>query len=126
MTKVIWGRFWDPLLAKDVDGILQRRMDEVIDGEYQNYKAKDGAFVREHFFNSPELKAMVADLSDDEIWKLNRGGHDPYKVYAAYHEAVNHKEQPTVIPPRPSRVMAPVPAKRKTLRTTPRKSMSTA
>ena len=97
VTKVIWGRFWDPLLAKDVDGILQRRMDEVIDGEYQNYKAKDGAFVREHFFNSPELKAMVADLSDDEIWKLNRGGHDPYKVYAAYHEAVNHKEQPTVI-----------------------------
>ncbi|MGA5587839.1 pyruvate dehydrogenase (acetyl-transferring), homodimeric type, partial [Pseudomonas siliginis] len=67
------------------------------DGEYQNYKAKDGAFVREHFFNTPELKAMVADLSDDEIWKLNRGGHDPYKVYAAYHEAVNHKEQPTVI-----------------------------
>jgi pyruvate dehydrogenase E1 component len=97
VTKVIWGRFWDPLLAKDVDGILQRRMDEVIDGEYQNYKAKDGAFVREHFFNTPELKAMVADLSDDEIWKLNRGGHDPYKVYAAYHEAVNHKEQPTVI-----------------------------
>ncbi|KEZ72023.1 pyruvate dehydrogenase, partial [Pseudomonas syringae pv. syringae FF5] len=97
VTKVIWGRFWDPLLAKDVDGILQRRMDEVIDGEYQNYKAKDGAFVREHFFNSPELKAMVADLSDDEIWKLNRGGHDPYKVYAAYHEAVNHKGQPTVV-----------------------------
>ncbi|WP_447594426.1 pyruvate dehydrogenase (acetyl-transferring), homodimeric type [Aquipseudomonas campi] len=97
VNKVVWGRFWDPLLAKDVDGILQRRMDEVIDGEYQNYKAKDGAFVREHFFNSPELKAMVADLSDDEIWKLNRGGHDPYKVYAAYHEAVNHKEQPTVI-----------------------------
>ena len=97
VNKVVWGRFWDPLLAKDTDGILQRRMDEVIDGEYQNYKAKDGAFVREHFFNSPELKAMVEDLSDDEIWKLNRGGHDPYKVYAAYHEAVNHKEQPTVI-----------------------------
>src|SRR5476651_131353 len=97
VTKVIWGRFWDPLLAKDVDGILQRRMDEVIDGEYQNYKAKDGAFVREHFFNTPELKAMVADLSDDEIWKLNRGGHDPYKMYAAYHQAVNHKGQPTVV-----------------------------
>ncbi|TFZ32969.1 pyruvate dehydrogenase (acetyl-transferring), homodimeric type, partial [Pseudomonas syringae] len=79
------------------DGVLQRRMDEVINGEYQNYKAKDGAFVREHFFNSPELKAMVADLSDDEIWKLNRGGHDPYKVYAAYHDAVNHKGQPTVV-----------------------------
>lgn len=97
VNKVIWGRFWDPLLAKDTHGILQRRMDEVIDGEYQNYKAKDGAFVREHFFNTPELKAMVEDLSDEEIWKLNRGGHDPYKVYAAYHEAVNHKEQPTVI-----------------------------
>src|SRR3546814_5646893 len=66
VTKVIWGRFWDPLLAKDVDGILQRRMDEVIDGEYQNYKAKDGEFVREHFFNTTELKAMIADLSDDE------------------------------------------------------------
>ena len=97
VTKVVWGRFWDPLLAKDKDGILQRRMDEVVDGEYQNYKAKDGAFVREHFFNSPELKAMVADLSDDEIWKLNRGGHDPYKMYAAYHQAVNHKDQPTVV-----------------------------
>jgi len=97
VNKVVWGRFWDPLLAKDTDGILQRRMDEVIDGEYQNYKAKDGAFVREHFFNSPELKEMVKDLSDDEIWKLNRGGHDPYKVYAAYHEAVHHKGQPTVV-----------------------------
>lgn len=126
VTKVIWGRFWDPLLAKDVDGILQRRMDEVIDGEYQNYKAKDGAFVREHFFNTPELKAMVADLSDDEIWKLNRGGHDPYKVYAAYHEAVNHKEQPTVILAKTIKGYGTVPAKRKTPRTTPRKSTSTA
>ncbi len=97
VNKVVWGRFWDPLLAKDTDGILQRRMDEVVDGEYQNYKAKDGAFVREHFFNTPELKAMVEDLSDDEIWKLNRGGHDPYKVYAAYHQAVNHQGQPTVV-----------------------------
>ena len=97
VNKVVWGRFWDPLLAKDTHGILQRRMDEVVDGEYQNYKAKDGAFVREHFFNTPELKAMVEDLSDDEIWKLNRGGHDPYKVYAAYHQAVNHQGQPTVV-----------------------------
>jgi pyruvate dehydrogenase E1 component len=97
VTKVVWGRFWDPLLAKDKDGILQRRMDEVVDGDYQNYKSKDGAFVREHFFNSPELKAMVADLSDEQIWKLNRGGHDPYKVYAAYQQACNHKGQPTVI-----------------------------
>ncbi|MCY1328505.1 Pyruvate dehydrogenase E1 component [compost metagenome] len=97
VLKVIWGRLWDPLFAKDTAGLLQRRMDEVVDGEYQNYKANDGAFVREHFFDSPELKEMVKDLSDEEIWKLNRGGHDPYKVYAAYHQAVNHKGQPTVI-----------------------------
>ncbi|MBO3278210.1 pyruvate dehydrogenase (acetyl-transferring), homodimeric type [Pseudomonas schmalbachii] len=98
VNKVIWGRFWDPLFAKDTAGLLQARMDEVIDGEYQNYKAKDGAYVREHFFGSrPELLEMVKDLSDEEIWKLNRGGHDPYKVYAAYHQAVNHKGQPTVI-----------------------------
>ncbi|MCL4117918.1 UNVERIFIED_CONTAM: hypothetical protein GTU68_000687 [Idotea baltica] len=97
VNKVIWGRFWDDLLAKDTNGLLQKRMDEVVDGEYQNYKAKDGAFVREHFFNTPELKEMVKDLSDDEIWKLNRGGHDPYKVYAAYHQAVNHSGQPTVV-----------------------------
>ncbi|MBD4676590.1 hypothetical protein GUG47_12150, partial [Xanthomonas citri pv. citri] len=86
-----WGRFWDPLFAKDTAGLLQQRMDEVIDGEYQNYKAKDGAYVREHFFGArPELLEMVKDLSDEEIWKLNRGGHNPYKVYAAYHQAVNH------------------------------------
>ncbi|MBH9407807.1 pyruvate dehydrogenase (acetyl-transferring), homodimeric type [Pseudomonas aeruginosa] len=98
VNKVIWGRFWDPLFAKDTAGLLQQRMDEVIDGEYQNYKAKDGAYVREHFFGArPELLEMVKDLSDEEIWKLNRGGHDPYKVYAAYHQAVNHKGQPTVI-----------------------------
>ena len=97
VNKVVWGRYWDPLFAKDKDGILQRRMDEVVDGDYQNYKAKDGAFVREHFFNSPALKEMVKDLSDKEIWNLNRGGHDPYKVYAAYHQAVNHQGQPTVI-----------------------------
>lgn len=97
VNKVVWGRHWDPLLSMDSEGILQRRMDEVIDGEYQNYKVKDGAFVREHFFNSPELKAMVAHLTDDEIGSLNRGGHDPFKVYAAYHQAANHKGQPTVI-----------------------------
>jgi len=98
VNKVVWGRFWDPLFAKDTAGLLQQRMDEVIDGEYQNYKAKDGAYVREHFFGArPELLEMVKDLSDEEIWKLNRGGHDPYKVYAAYHQAVNHKGQPTVI-----------------------------
>ncbi|AYC34567.1 pyruvate dehydrogenase (acetyl-transferring), homodimeric type [Pseudomonas cavernae] len=97
VQKVVWGRFWDPLFAKDKDGLLQKRMDEVVDGEYQNYKAKDGAYVRENFFNSPELKEMVKDLSDDEIWKLNRGGHDPYKVYAAYHQAVTSEGKPTVI-----------------------------
>ena len=98
VIKVMWGSYWDPLLAKDKDGILQRRMLEVVDGEFQNYKAKDGAYVRENFFGaSPELKAMVSKMSDDDIWRLNRGGHDPHKVYAAYHAAVNHKGQPTVI-----------------------------
>ncbi|KJK02639.1 pyruvate dehydrogenase [Pseudomonas sp. 21] len=98
VIKVIWGRFWDPLFAKDTAGLLQARMDEAVDGDYQNYKAKDGAFVREHFFGTrPELLEMVKDLSDEEIWKLNRGGHDPYKVYAAYHAAVNHSGQPSVV-----------------------------
>jgi pyruvate dehydrogenase E1 component len=97
VIKVIWGSYWDPLLAVDKDGLLAKRMAEVVDGDYQNYKAKDGAFVREHFFNSPELKAMVAHMSDDDIWRLNRGGHDPYKVYAAYKQATDHKDQPTVI-----------------------------
>lgn len=98
VNKVIWGRLWDPLFAKDKDGLLQRRMEEVVDGDYQNYKAKDGAFVRKHFFGAyPELLDMVKDMSDDDVWKLNRGGHDPFKVYAAYHQAVNHKGQPTVI-----------------------------
>ncbi|QRY78368.1 pyruvate dehydrogenase (acetyl-transferring), homodimeric type [Pseudomonas sp. PDNC002] len=98
VIKVIWGRFWDPLFAKDHAGLLQARMDEAVDGDYQNYKAKDGAFVREHFFGArPELLEMVKELSDEEVWKLNRGGHDPYKVYAAYHAAVNHKGQPSVV-----------------------------
>ena len=98
VIKVIWGRMWDPLFAQDHDGLLQQRMEEAVDGDYQNYKANDGAYVREHFFGTrPELEEMVKDLSDEEIWKLNRGGHDPYKVYAAYHAAVNHKDQPTVI-----------------------------
>ena len=98
VIKVIWGRLWDPLFAKDADGVMQRRMDEVVDGDYQNYKANNGAFVRQHFFGAnPELLKMVEDLSDDEVWKLNRGGHDPFKVYAAYHAAVHHTGQPTVI-----------------------------
>jgi pyruvate dehydrogenase E1 component len=88
---------WDALFARDTKGILVRRMMEAIDGEYQTFKSKDGAYVREHFFNTPELKELVADWSDEEIWNLNRGGHDPHKVYAAFHRAVNHKGQPTVI-----------------------------
>ncbi len=98
VIKVIWGRMWDPLFAKDDNGLLQQRMEDAVDGDYQNYKANDGAYVREHFFGTrPELQDMVKDLSDEEIWKLNRGGHDPYKVYAAYHNAVNHEGQPSVI-----------------------------
>ena len=97
VIKVVWGRHWDSLLARDGNGILKKRMMEVVDGEYQTFKSKDGAYVREHFFNTPELKALVSDWSDDDIWNLNRGGHDPFKVYAAYHAAVNHKGQPTVI-----------------------------
>ncbi len=98
VIKVLWGSYWDPLLAKDKDGILKKRMLEVVDGEFQNYKAKDGAYVRENFFGAyPELAAMVEKMSDDDIWRLNRGGHDPHKVYTAYDSAVNHKDQPTVI-----------------------------
>jgi pyruvate dehydrogenase E1 component len=97
VIKVIWGRHWDPLLARDKSGALVRRMMEAVDGDYQTYKAKNGAYVREHFFNTPELRQMVADYSDDDIWLLNRGGHDPFKVYAAYHAAVHHQGQPTVI-----------------------------
>lgn len=98
VIKVLWGRYWDPLLARDHDGLLQKRMMEAVDGDYQNYKSKDGAYVREHFFGKyPELKAMVASMSDEDIWRLNRGGHDPYKVYAAYAQASKHTGQPTVI-----------------------------
>jgi pyruvate dehydrogenase E1 component len=98
VIKVIWGGYWDPLLARDKDGLLRKRMDEAVDGDYQNYKSKDGAFVREHFFGKyPELKAMVATMSDEDIWRLNRGGHDPHKVYAAYAAAMKHTGQPTVI-----------------------------
>ncbi|AEI82857.1 pyruvate dehydrogenase E1 component PdhA (plasmid) [Cupriavidus necator N-1] len=97
VIKVVWGSKWDALLARDKAGILARRMMECVDGDYQTFKAKDGAYVREHFFNTPELKALVADWSDDDIWALNRGGHDPHKVYAAYHAAATHQGQPTVI-----------------------------
>ena len=98
VIKVIWGSRWDPLLASDHDGLLRRVMEECVDGEYQNFKSKGGDYVREHFFGKyPETAAMVANMSDDEIWRLNRGGHDPRKVYAAYHAAVRHQGQPTII-----------------------------
>jgi pyruvate dehydrogenase E1 component len=98
VIKVIWGRRWDPLLELDREGLLVQRMNEAVDGEYQVYKARNGAYVREHFFGRyPELREMVAGMSDDEIWALNRGGHDPYKVYAAYAAAVHTQGRPTVI-----------------------------
>jgi pyruvate dehydrogenase E1 component len=98
VIKVVWGGRWDRLLAKDKSGLLLKRMEEVVDGEYQTYKSKDGAYVRQHFFGKyPELLELVADMSDDEIWHLNRGGHDPYKVFAAYAAAAMHIGQPTVI-----------------------------
>jgi pyruvate dehydrogenase E1 component len=98
VIKVIWGENWDPLLAADHDGLLKRRMTEAVDGEYQVFKSRDADFVREHFFGAyPELKERVAHMSDPEIWALNRGGHSPRKVYAAYHAAVNHRGRPTVI-----------------------------
>ncbi|WP_148716724.1 pyruvate dehydrogenase (acetyl-transferring), homodimeric type [Chitinolyticbacter meiyuanensis] len=97
VIKVVWGSGWDALLAKDKKGLLQQRMMDVVDGEYQTYKSKDGAFVREHFFNTPELKALVSSMSDDDIWRLTRGGNDPHKVYAAYKAAVEHKGAPTLL-----------------------------
>ncbi|GAB4199837.1 MAG: pyruvate dehydrogenase (acetyl-transferring), homodimeric type [Wenzhouxiangellaceae bacterium] len=98
VLKVIWGSYWDPLLERDDLGLLRKRMAEAVDGDYQKYKARNGAYVREHFFGKyPELLKMVEDMSDAEIWRLNRGGHDPHKVYAAYHEATHSDGQPTVI-----------------------------
>jgi pyruvate dehydrogenase E1 component len=98
VIKVIWGRKWDPLLERDQTGLLQQRMDEVCDGELQNYKYNGGAYTRKHFFGKyPELLELVSDLSDDDIMYLNRGGHDPYKVYAAYAKAVAQRKRPTVI-----------------------------
>ncbi len=98
VIKLIWGGYWDPLLARDKEGILRKVMMETVDGDYQAMKANDGAYVRKHFFGRhPRLLETVAKLSDDDIWRLNRGGHDPQKVYAAYHRAVNHKGQPTVL-----------------------------
>jgi pyruvate dehydrogenase E1 component len=98
VIKALWGGGWDRLLEKDKSGLLLKRMEECVDGEYQDFKSKSGAYIREHFFGKyEELKALVADMSDDDIWKLTRGGHDPVKVFAAYSAAMKHKGQPTVI-----------------------------
>jgi len=98
VIKVIWGGYWDPLLARDKDGTLLKRMHECVDGDFQAYKAKGGAYTRKHFFGKyPELAEMVVNMTDEDIWRLNRGGHDPFKVYAAYAAAVAHTRQPTVI-----------------------------
>ncbi len=97
VIKVVWGRNWDALLQKDKEGLLQLRMDEVLDGEFQNFTSRGGAYFREKFFNSPELLKMVEELSDDDLINLNRGGHDPFKVYAAYKQAVDTNNRPTVI-----------------------------
>ncbi|MBX9964161.1 MAG: pyruvate dehydrogenase (acetyl-transferring), homodimeric type [Burkholderiales bacterium] len=98
VIKVIWGSYWDPLLAKDRSGLLLKRMEECLDGEYQTIKSKDGAYVRKHFFGKyPQLLELVANMTDDDIWRLNRGGHDPHKLFTAYTAAVNHTGQPTVI-----------------------------
>jgi len=98
VIKLLWGSYWDPLLARDKDGALQKVMEDTVDGEYQNFKANDGAFVRKHFFGKdPRLLEMVSRMTDADIWRLNRGGHDPHKIYAAYAAAVKHRGQPTVI-----------------------------
>jgi pyruvate dehydrogenase E1 component len=98
VIKLIWGSYWDPLLARDKEEILRKVMMDTVDGDYQAMKANDGAFVRKHFFGQhPKLLEMVSKMSDEDIWRLNRGGHDPQKVYAAYHRAVNTKGQPTVL-----------------------------
>ena len=98
VLKVVWGSYWDPLFAMDKDGLLKKRMEECVDGEYQNFKAKGGAYTRKHFFGKyPELREMVSAMSDSDIWRLNRGGHDPHKVYAAYAAATSHKGQPSVV-----------------------------
>ncbi|HEX4279306.1 MAG TPA: pyruvate dehydrogenase (acetyl-transferring), homodimeric type, partial [Solirubrobacteraceae bacterium] len=98
VIKVIWGSRWDPLLAADTDGALVKVMEDCVDGDYQTFKSRDGAYVREHFFGrDPRLLERVKDMTDDEIWLLNRGGHDQQKVFAAYDAAVKHHDQPTVI-----------------------------
>jgi len=98
VIKLLWGSEWDPLLARDKDGALRKVMMDTLDGDYQSFKANDGAYVRKHFFGrDPKALELVSHMSDDDIWALRRGGHDPQKVYAAYHAAVNHQGQPTVL-----------------------------
>ncbi|MGH8737276.1 MAG: pyruvate dehydrogenase (acetyl-transferring), homodimeric type [Burkholderiales bacterium] len=98
VLKLLWGSDWDPLFARDDDGVLLKRLHETVDGEFQTYAATDGRFNREHFFNKyPELSALIADMSDDDIDRLRRGGHDPVKIYATYHAALEHKGRPTVV-----------------------------
>lgn len=123
VIKVIWGGRWDELLRKDTSGKLIQLMNETVDGDYQTFKSKDGAYVREHFFGKyPETAALVADWTDEQIWALNRGGHDPKKVYAALKKAQETKGQPTVIPRIPLKVMVwAIPLKVRTSRTRLRK-----
>ena len=97
VIKLIWGTYWDALFNRDKKGVLKKRMMELCDGEYQTFKAKNGAYVRDNFFNTPELKELVADWTDDDVWQLNRGGHDIFKIFAAYDRAVKHKGAPTLI-----------------------------
>ena len=97
VVKLLWGRHWDVLFERDTKGLLKQRMMELVDGEYQTFKSKNGAFVRENFFNTPELRELVADYTDADLWKLNRGGHDIFKIYTAFKAAVEHKGQPTLI-----------------------------
>ena len=97
VIKLVWGTHWDTLFNRDKKGILKKRMMELVDGQYQTFKAKNGAYVREHFFNTPELRELVADWTDDEVWALNRGGHDIFKIFAAYDRAIKTKGAPTLI-----------------------------
>src|ERR1700704_5494545 len=98
VIKLLWGSDWDPLFARDEDGVLLKRLHETVDGEFQTYAATDGRFNREHFFNKyPELQALISNMSDEDIDRLRRGGHDPVKIYAAYHAALRHKGRPSVV-----------------------------
>ncbi|SBT05532.1 pyruvate dehydrogenase, decarboxylase component E1, thiamin-binding [Candidatus Propionivibrio aalborgensis] len=97
VIKLIWGRHWDVLFERDKKGVLKKRFMELVDGQYQTFKAKNGAYVREQFFNTPELKELIADYTDADIWALNRGGHDIFKIYGAFKAAVDHPGQPTLI-----------------------------